>query len=59
MINAYINWLKHDHIKPIWLNVNTHTEKHLSEDLGWCALSITTGQHAQFDDPRSQGDMTV
>ncbi|KZP05302.1 aspartyl-tRNA synthetase cytoplasmic [Athelia psychrophila] len=59
VINAYIAWLKHQHLKPIWLNVNAHTEKYLAEDLGWRALSVTADQRVQCDDPRSQGNKTV
>lgn len=59
VINAYIAWLKHHHLKPIWLNVDARTEKILADELGWRALSVTADQRVQCDDPQSQGNKTV
>ncbi|KAF7979700.1 hypothetical protein HWV62_41034 [Athelia sp. TMB] len=59
VINAYVAWLKHNHLKPIWLNVDARTEKFLAEELGWRALSVTADQRVQCDDPHTQGNKTV
>lgn len=59
VIHAYVAWLKENHLKPIWLNVDANTEKVLADDLGWRALSVTADQRVLMDDAQSMGNKNV
>lgn len=59
VIRAYLDWLRHHHLKPIWLNVDARTEKILSEEMGWRALSVTADQRLSPTDPITRANKHV
>jgi len=58
VIKGYIDWLKNQSLKPVWLNVDAKTEKILA-DLSWRALSVTAEQRIHPLDPATQGNKAV
>jgi aspartyl-tRNA synthetase len=59
VIRTYLTWLRHHHLKPIWLNVDARTEKILSEEMGWRALSVTADQRLSPIDPITRANKHV
>jgi hypothetical protein len=59
VVRAYITWLRHHHLKPIWLNVDARTEKFLLEEMGWRALSVTADQRLSPTDPITRANKHV